>query len=142
MQVLIADDHVAITMIASQLATQAFETSEVRVAHTVDDLFSALEQATADLLVLDLTMPGDLKRIALLREIRSRPRSPQVLVYSADASPCLVAAALENGAGGFITKGEPLTALVEGMKAVARGGRHVDDTIENAGWSHPWRQLT
>ena len=142
MQVLIADDHVAITMIASQLATQAFETPEVRVAHTVDDLFSALEQAPADLLVLDLTMPGDLKRIALLREIRSRPRSPQVLVYSADASPCLVAAALENGAGGFITKGEPLTALVEGMKAVARGGRHVDDTIENAGWSHPWRQLT
>ena len=52
MQVLIADDHVAITMIASQLAIQAFETPEVRVAHTVDDLFSALEQAPADLLVV------------------------------------------------------------------------------------------
>jgi two-component system capsular synthesis response regulator RcsB len=142
MQVLIADDHVAITMIATQLAMQAFDTPNVRVAHCVEDLFSALDRAPAELLVLDLTMPGSLKRIELVRAIRNRPDSPRILVYSADASPCLVATALESGASGFVPKGEPLTSLVDGMKAVARGGRYVDASLESAGRSHPWWQLT
>lgn len=142
MQVLIADDHVAITMIASHLATQAFDTPAVRVAHCVDELFSELDQTPADLLVLDLTMPGNVKRIELVRAICNRADKPRILVYSADASPCLVAAALESGASGFIPKGEPLTSLVDGMKAVARGERYVDASLESAGRSHQWRQLT
>lgn len=142
MQVLIADDHTAITMIASELARKAFATPVVRVAHCVDGLFEELDRQPSDLLVLDLTMPGTVKRIELLRAVRTWPAAPHILVYSTDAAPCLVAAALENGAAGFVPKGAPISSLLNGMKTVARGELYIDPCIEGATHAHPWRQLT
>jgi len=141
MQVLIADDHMAITMIASELAKQAFGEPSIRAVHSVDELFEQLDQQSVDLLVLDLTMPGPAKRIELLRALRSWDNAPRILVYSTDASACLVAAALENGALGFVPKGAHLTSLLHGMKAVVNGERYVDPGIQD-GRGHPWRQLT
>lgn len=142
MQVLIAEDHVAVTMIASQMARKVFEEPAVRVAQNADALFEQLNQLPADLLVLDLTMPGTLKRIQLLRAVHALPQAPRVLVYSADASPCLVEAALENGATGFVPKGAAISSLAAGMQAVAKGERYVDAGIKGLEQAHPWRQLT
>lgn len=141
MKVLIADDHMAITMIASELAKQAFGEPSIRAVHGVDELFEQLDQQSVDLLVLDLTMPGPAKRIELLRALRTWESAPRILVYSTDASPCLVAAAMENGALGFVPKGAHLTSLLHGMKAVANGERYIDPGIQD-GRTHPWRQLT
>lgn len=141
-QVLIADDHMAIIMIASELAKKAFDNPTVRVAKGADELFEELDRQPVDLLVLDLTMPGAVKRIELLRALRTWSAPPRILVYSADAAPCLVAAALESGARGFVPKGAPLASLLDGMKAVAKGERYVDTSIEGAGGTHPWRLLT
>ncbi len=142
MQVLISDDHMAITMIACQLAKQAFDDPTVRVAHGVDALFEELNQHPVDLLVLDLTMPGTVKRIELLRAVRRWSPVPRILIYSTDASPCLIAAALECGATGFVQKGAPLTSLLHGMMAAAKGECYLDPCIEDAGSAHPWRRLT
>lgn len=97
MQVLISDDHMAITMVACQLAKQAFDDPTVRVAHGVDALFDELNQHPVDLLVLDLTMPGTVKRIELLRAVRRWSPTPRILTNSTDASPCVIAAALKCG---------------------------------------------
>lgn len=142
MQVLIADDHAPITMIASWLAKQAFKNPTVRLAHSVGELFELLDRQPADVLTLDLTMPGAIKRIELLRAVRIRAPATRILVYSSDSSPCLVAAALEAGAMGFVPKGASISSLLSGMSAVGRGERYIDPTIQSQDASHPWRLLT
>lgn len=142
MRVLIADDHAAITMVASQLARQAFSAPAVRVAHSVAELFELLVGEPADLCVLDLTMPGPIKRVELVRAVRTVAPAMRVLVYSSDYSPCLVVAAMEAGAMGFVPKGAPIHDLLAGMVAVARGSRFVDPLIARRGALHPWRLLT
>jgi DNA-binding NarL/FixJ family response regulator len=141
-QFLIADDHEAITLVAARLIELAFEGSTVRTVHCVERLFGALDDMPADALVLDLCMPGHLKRIELLRAVVARPDAPRVLVYSSESSPCLVAAVLEAGATGFVPKGSPVSVLAAGIAAVGRGERYVDPSIECDGAAHPWRTLT
>lgn len=142
MQVLIADDHVAIRMIATELAKQVFSDPVIRGVGDVAELFGALDAQRTDLLVLDLSMPGDLQRVELVRAISARADVPRILIYSADSSPCLVTAALEAGATGYITKGAPISSLREAIRVVSTGERYVDERIATDGATHPWRLLT
>ena len=142
MRLLIADDHAAITLIATELAKQAFGDPDIRTVASVPELFEALDHEHPDLLLLDLSMPGDVQRIELLRVIAARTAAPRILVYSADSSPCLVAAALDAGADGYVPKGAPILALREAYLAVMDGKRFVDARITDVGAAHPWRMLT
>ena len=77
-------------------------------------------QCAADLLVLDLSMPGrsglDLLRRAALRWPRLR-----VLVFSMHDSPAMVTQALKAGAAGFVTKSSEPEVLVQALRRIAAG---------------------
>lgn len=81
-------------------------------------------EAAADVLVLDLSMPGrsglDLLRRALLRWPRLR-----VLVFSMHDSPAMVAQVLKAGAAGYITKSSAPEVLVQALRRVAAGEQPV-----------------
>jgi DNA-binding NarL/FixJ family response regulator len=72
----------------------------------------------ADAMVLDIAMP-DLDGITALEELQVIAPSTAVIVYTAYDQPYLEAAALGQGAAGFISKATGFAALAEAVAAAA-----------------------
>ena len=141
---IVADDHVAITMIVTELASQVCD-GPVHTADTSDGLMALLDTMGDEpgLLVLDLHMPGKLSGMDLVEEIRRQRPSLSILAYSAEQSPLLVAALLGVGVAGFVPKSAPWSTLKEAMREVSQGGTYVSSCIDLAAiGDHPWHKLT
>ncbi|MCB1453248.1 MAG: response regulator transcription factor [Rhizobiaceae bacterium] len=87
------------------------------------------ENDDADLLLLDLTMPGasGLSGLVALRGIHS---SMPVIVVSAHDDPETIRRSLELGASGFISKSAGMEAIREAVTTVLAGGVYTPEGIE------------
>jgi DNA-binding NarL/FixJ family response regulator len=88
-----------------------------------DGAYAALGQGvlpSADVLVLDLSMPGR-SGLELLRRALLRWPSLRVLVFSMHDSPAMVAQAFKAGATGYVTKSSEPALLVQALRRVAGG---------------------
>ena len=141
---MIADDHAAIQMVLSQIATRNLTDWNVCTVSCADGLLDSLiKPHPPGLLVLDLNMPGDLKSLALVRAVRRLTPEVPVIVYSADDSPCLVAALLDAGVRGYVSKAAPLAVIEQAIVKVLAGDEFVAPGIDiDVGRKHPWHQLT
>lgn len=83
----------------------------------------ALELAATlrpDVLVLDIEMPGA-TGVDVLAEIGTADGAPAILVLSGYDDAAYAFAALDRGAAGYLTKHEPLAAVVEAVRGVSTG---------------------
>jgi DNA-binding NarL/FixJ family response regulator len=122
-KIVIADDHPMIrgALALSLAATTAFGKIEILETATLDELFEQLaETGEADLVLLDLRMPG-VNGFEGLLSLRSRFPSTPVVIISALEEPQLVAGALALGAAGFIPKSTPRHEIVRALNLVAAG---------------------
>jgi DNA-binding NarL/FixJ family response regulator len=87
---------------------------------TADHLLRRVEQTHANLVVLDLNMPGKDAFEALSELVRADP-AVRVVIMSGDIDPQLVRRAFESGASGFISKDEPLEIIVAELRRAAEG---------------------
>ena len=78
----------------------------------------------ADVLVLDLSMPGA-GGLAVLRAVAESSPALRVLVFTMHDSPTMVTQALRAGAAGFVTKSSAPQVLVDAVRRVAAGERPV-----------------
>ncbi|MFT7621020.1 MAG: two-component system response regulator NreC [Myxococcota bacterium] len=131
-RVLIADDHGIMrdglrTLIDSQPDLQVV--GEVDRADVVCD--AAVELA-ADLVVLDLTMPGGGGLSALPNLQRLRPR-PRVLVLTMHDRTAYLRQALEAGADGYVVKAAAGSVLLDAIRTVAGGERFIHASLPEGG---------
>lgn len=121
--ILIADDHPlfrAALRGAVQGAPDAAATEFVE-ADSVAALLDAIERhPQADLLLLDLDMPGAHGFGALVHVRGTRPELP-VAVVSATDDPRTIANALAYGAQGFISKSADARAIAAGVDSLLAG---------------------
>ena len=142
MRVLVVDDHGAVHYLLNGLISGSFlKVSNLLSAWSVDEMFAFLDQSNIDVVVLDLVMPGPLKRVSLVQAVIAHPSSPRVMVYSGQTHPAVVNAAVMAGAAGFVHKGAPMACLLDGLRAVIDGGTYIDPDIDISG-VHPWSQLS
>jgi DNA-binding NarL/FixJ family response regulator len=103
-EILIVDDHPLYRDALRRAVAAACPGSEIFEAESVAGLFAALEHHPhADLLLLDLNLPGAYGFSALAHLRGSRPELP-VIVVSAMDEPHIVRQALAFGAQGFVSK--------------------------------------
>jgi DNA-binding NarL/FixJ family response regulator len=122
-KIVIADDHPMIrgALALSLAATTAFGKIEILETATLDELMERLaESGEADLVLLDLRMPG-VNGFEGLLTLRSRFPSTPVVIISALEDRQLVAEALVLGAAGFIPKSTPRHEIVRALNLVAAG---------------------
>jgi DNA-binding NarL/FixJ family response regulator len=122
-KIVIADDHPMIrgALALSLAATTAFGRIEVLETSTLDELFDLLaESGEADLVLLDLRMPG-VNGFEGLLTLRSRFPSTPVVIISALEDAQLVREALALGAAGFIPKSTPRHEIVRALNLIAAG---------------------
>jgi DNA-binding NarL/FixJ family response regulator len=125
-RVLLADDHAVVRQGYRRLLE--LEPDVVVVGEFADgeSTRAALDAHTAlaDVLVLDLSMPG-CGGLAVLREASVAWPALRVLVFTMHDSPTMVAQALRAGAAGFVTKNSAPQILVDAVRRVAAGERPV-----------------
>lgn len=125
-RVVLVDDHAVVRM-GFRMLLQA-EGSEIEVVGEAADgeaLLKGLPDRAADVVVMDLTMPG-LGGLETLRRLRARDDAPPVLVLSAHEDAAYPRRALNAGALGFLSKRSAPEALPEAVRAVAQGRRYLD----------------
>jgi two-component system invasion response regulator UvrY len=125
-RVILVDDHAVVRM-GFRLLLQA-EASGIEVVGEFadgDTLLQSLPELAADVIVMDLSMPG-LGGLETLRRLRARDAAPAVLVLSAHEDAAHPRRALQAGALGYLSKRSAPEILPEAVRAVAGGRRYLD----------------
>ena len=116
-RVAIGDDH---QLFAQGLGDALNSQPDMRVVVMATDGQSLLDKLAvqpADVVLVDLDMPG-LNGVEVLGRL---PKPEKALVVSMHADPATAEAVKRTGAGGFFSKGTSLTDLAAGIRAVAGG---------------------
>jgi DNA-binding NarL/FixJ family response regulator len=106
------------------------ENARIVEADSLDTLQAVVEaNPSADLLFLDLNMPG-VSGFSALAYIRSNHESLPTVIVSAMDDPAVIRRAIQHGASGFIPKSSPIATLEEGIRAVLDGEVWIPEGID------------
>jgi DNA-binding NarL/FixJ family response regulator len=129
--VLLIDDHPIVRQGLSRVLAAEFP--DLRIAEAVDGVsaFERLRAGPFQLVLLDLTLPGD-SGLVLLRRIHREFPSLPVLIVSMHPADQFAQRTLQAGAAGYVTKGADPRDLVQAVRAALGGGRYVPAEVEEA----------
>jgi DNA-binding NarL/FixJ family response regulator len=128
MRVLVVDDHAIVRSGIRRLLSDRTDI-EVLEAASGEDALRAVQEQPADLIVLDLNLPG-LGGLELLRRLtRTAPKAP-ILVFSQHAEAIYATKALEAGARGFVSKNAMPEEFLEAVDAILAGGTAIEKTVQ------------
>ncbi len=117
-KIVIADDH---KLIRAGLKETVFKSSKnidvVGEAANGAELMSLLEKVTADLLVLDITMPGK-NGLDIIQEVRELYPELPILVLSMHPEERFALRSLKSGASGYLCKSDSLEELVDAVNRI------------------------
>ena len=121
--ILVADDHPLFREALRGAVQRVLPDARLREAEDVDALYALVEdEPDADLLLLDLNMPGAQGFSALVHLRALHPELPIVMV-SAREEPAVMRRALDHGAMGFIPKSADAATLGGAITCVLEGDR-------------------
>lgn len=128
---IIADDHAIVREGLKMLISTIENVSIVGEAASGEALLALVRSARADMLTLDLGMPGvpGIHFIAAIRELAPRMR---ILVLTANIEPRTVRAALDVGASGYLTKDGDPEEISAAIDAVRNGRTYLAKSIRFA----------
>jgi DNA-binding NarL/FixJ family response regulator len=129
--VIVADDHKLFRVGLVRMLTSFPGVKVVAEAADATQVLDTIEEVEADLVILDLTMPGVTGSSLIEAVRRARPDLP-ILVVSMHDEATLVRQVLRSGASGYITKDADPDALQEAVLGVSKGERYIAPAIANA----------
>ena len=121
--IIVADDHPLFREALRGAVARVLPDARLREAASVDALYALVEnESDADLLLLDLNMPGAQGFSALVHLRALHPQLP-IVVVSAREEPAVMRRALDHGAVGFIPKSADAATLGVAISSVLDGNR-------------------
>lgn len=128
-RIIIADDHPLFRNALSLAVRQVVPDANLMECDSISSLEKMLkENPEADLVLLDLRMPGANGFSGLVLIRREHPDIP-VIVVSASDEPMIMQRAMEYGASGFIPKSSDLTQIATALQAVLNGSLWLPTTL-------------
>ncbi|MGD9831091.1 MAG: response regulator [Hyphomicrobiaceae bacterium] len=135
-RIIIVDDHPLFRGALRQALDPLFDMQNISEAGSLDELSTALAaNGAADLILLDLAMPGVQGLSGLLFLRASHPEIP-VIVVSASDEPSIIHSAMQFGASGYVPKSQPVERIREAVSKVLQGELWVPDGFEAQNGSH------
>jgi two-component system, NarL family, invasion response regulator UvrY len=130
-RVLLADDHAMVREGIRRVLEEHAGISVVGEAASGQELLAQLDRVDADVVVLDIAMPGP-GIVETLRQVKAaRPRA-RLLVVTAYPEADYAVRVLRAGAAGYLTKDRSLDQLVDAVRRVFRGGVYVSPSLGEA----------
>jgi DNA-binding NarL/FixJ family response regulator len=127
-RVLIADDHGIMRGGLKHLFALGKEVAVAGEAVNGGQVLDALRTGGIDLVLLDMTMPGD-SGVSLIQHICAHEPYPPILVLSMHNELAIARRALTAGAAGYLTKDNKPETLMAAIRKVAAGGRFIDPEL-------------
>jgi DNA-binding NarL/FixJ family response regulator len=122
-RIAVVDDHPALLMGLSGLLGNDGRYKIVGTGGSADDALELGRTGQLDVLLLDLSMPGD--AFATITQVTSLSPHTKIIIFTAFAEVGLASRAMEAGAHGFVLKGRPLRELHEAVDSVLAGNHFV-----------------
>lgn len=124
MKIIVADDHTLFRAGLVRMLASFEGVSVVAQAASGAEVLATVKQTAADLLTLDLSMPGA-SGVSLIEGVHALKPTLPILVLSMHDEPPLARRALKAGASGYVTKDVTPEILFEAISKVGEGGRYV-----------------
>jgi len=123
-RILIADDHTLVREGLRRILSTRGDLHVVAESSDCQSTLQMIDEHAADILLLDLTMPGR-GGMEILREVRTRAPGLKVLVLTMHPEDQFAVRALRAGASGFLTKDVATDELLRAIDAVHSRGKYV-----------------
>ncbi len=131
-RIIVADDHPLFREALQQAIGNIIEDVAFVEADSVDSLEQvAADNEDADLVLLDLDMPGA-HGFSALAWLRTQYPILPVVIVSAASDPRVMRSAIEFGASGFIPKSSTLATIAEAVKAILAGEVWIPEVARSA----------
>ncbi|MDJ0701366.1 MAG: response regulator transcription factor [Woeseiaceae bacterium] len=127
---IVADDHPLFREALIHAIGNCVADATIVEADSLDTLQAVVEaNPDADLLFLDLNMPG-VSGFSALAYIRSNHESLPTVIVSAMDDQAVIRRSIQHGASGFIPKSSPINVIEDGIKAVLDGEVWLPDGVD------------
>jgi len=124
-RVVVADDHAVVRRGLTGLIESTDDLEVVGVARDGSEAVDLVREHRPDVAVMDLQMPV-LDGVEATRAIVGGATGTEVLVLTSFSDFARIDAAIEAGAVGYLLKDAEPDVLLDGIRAVARGGSPLD----------------
>ena len=126
-RVLLVDDHPPLLQQATRLLSNAFEV--IGTLANGDTLLQVAEREKPDLIVLDMTLPGQ-SGLTLANQLREARCPARVVFLTVHSDADYAQAAFRAGACGYVVKARMASDLVAALHAALSGSRFVSPCPE------------
>lgn len=127
-KVFIADDHALLREGLRMILSAAPDIEVAGEADNGEAVLSAIASTDADVLLLDMAMPG-LSGYDVLRHLMQRNHKIAVLILSMYPEEQYALRFLKSGAVGYLTKESAPSQLLSAVRAAAAGRRYITPTV-------------
>jgi DNA-binding NarL/FixJ family response regulator len=127
---IVADDHPLFREALIHAVHNCVAGADIVEAENLATLYDAVEtNPGADLLFLDLNMPG-VSGFSALAYMRNNHASLPTVIVSAMDDPSVILRAIQHGASGFIPKSSPIRTIETAINCILQGEVWLPDDID------------
>jgi len=127
-KVLVADNHPIVRMGIKQVLASAPEFDVIADVATTSELFSQLEKASPDVVMLEMDIP-EINGIATLRKIKQEYPDIKVLIYSGQSEDVYALSTIRAGAFGYLSKTADIDYIISAVKKVSEGSMFITNEL-------------
>ncbi len=128
-RIVLVDDHAVVRAGYRRFLEQEPGYEVVAEAASGEEAYALLQAGTPNIVILDLSMPGQ-GGLSMLRRMKLRWPLVPVLVFSMHDNLAFAVQALRAGANGYITKGSAPKLMVSAVRSVVAGKLALSPDIE------------
>ena len=126
--VILADDHAVVRMGFKLLLQDTKDITVVGEAESGEEVIKLLNTLTADIIVMDLSMPG-IGGLETISRVVSKDRSPKILILSAHEDAIHPKRSLKAGANGYLSKRGAPEELIKAIRQIHSGNMYIEPSI-------------
>lgn len=127
-RILIVDDHSLIREGLKQVLRDEPEMEVVAEAADGQNVMEVVRQEKADVVLLDISLPGR-NGLEILKDVRHEYPKLPVLMLSMHPEERFALRALKAGASGYVTKESAPANLIQAIRKVMTGGKYISQTL-------------
>jgi DNA-binding NarL/FixJ family response regulator len=129
-KIFIVDDHPLVREWLSALLAHEGDLEVCGGAADAEDALRGLVQASPDVVIVDLALPG-LSGLALIKAIRARSPDIPMIVLSMHEERFYAERSIRAGARGYVNTREPSQKIVSAIRQVRQGKLYISDTFSS-----------